>query len=106
MPKNMTPGECLNKIIKTGMAIPAKTEARETILITINVASQVKITKPNIMPKPCILKDNPINTPNVVATPLPPLKRKNKVKLCPVIQLKAKMISKLSWGTIVLFKEK
>ncbi len=78
---------CLNKSVYTGREMPVITEATEIVLTIKNTINQVKIIKPKIKLSPAILTDNPINTPKVVAIPLPPLKFKNIVQLWPTMEL-------------------
>lgn len=76
-----------NMTTKSGKIIPAIIEEAETILVMTKPANQVKIINPSIMPKLFIRKDKPIRTPKVVATPLPPLKLRNIVHICPIIAM-------------------
>lgn len=55
--------------------------------------------KINTILRPAILIAKPINTPKVVATPLPPLKFKNIVQLCPEIQTRPKIMRTTSSET-------
>jgi len=98
IPKESIMLDCFNRIIYIGNVKPDKTEARDTILVKININSQVKITKPNIIYIPFILAASPSKTPQVVDMPLPPLNRKNTVQLCPDIQLKPKIKRNASFG--------
>ena len=79
---------CLNIALNIGSAILVKTEATDIILVIKNTTDQVMINKRRINFRPGICIDKPIRTPSVVAIPLPPLKPKNKVQLCPHIQLR------------------
>lgn len=88
--------DCLNKTMKAGIAAQQSIEAKETNLVTKNTASQERKTKLNTAPNPGILKLNPIRTPNVVATPLPPLNLRKTVQLWPKIQLIPKIIRNIS----------
>lgn len=97
---------CLNMIVKTGNAIPLTTDAMETILKIMNVASQVKTTRPNTGLSAAILIANPSKTPKVVATPLPPLNLKNIVQICPQIELIPNKMRKVSAEIPLTFNKK
>jgi len=77
----MSVGERFLMDIYIGKDIAAKIEATETIRLTRNVTSQVRITSANMKPIPGITHAAPSKTPKVVATPLPPLKFRNMVQL-------------------------
>lgn len=90
--------DCLNRAIYIGNNIALIMEATETILVIRKTKAQVKIIKPNIRFIPASLTAKPNKTPNVVATPLPPLNPKNMLQLCPHIQAKPKIIRNISWS--------
>ena len=94
--------DCLNKIVNKGKLKAANTEAKEMVLLIINTANQIKIVIPSMIFKPAILIESPNKTPKVVATPLPPLKFKKIVQLCPQIQLKPIMMQNDSSETLAL----
>jgi hypothetical protein len=94
--KSISVLDCLKPIINAGSANALIIEAAETILIIINTASQTRIDNPNITFKPDILTDKAINTPKIVAMPLPPLNRKNIVPTWPNTELKPKRIYRVS----------
>jgi len=96
------PIDCLNKTVNKGKLKAANTEAKEMVLLIIKTVNQIKIVIPKIIFKPAILTESPAKTPKVVATPLPPLKCKKMVQLCPQIQLKPRMIQNDSRGTLAL----
>ena len=89
---------CLNIVIYIGNNIAVITEATETILVIRKSKIQVKIIKPNITFRPGNVIAKPNKTPNVAATPLPPLNPKNMLQLCPHIQAKPKTIRNISWS--------
>ena len=72
-----------------------KTEAIDMILASANIKTQVMINKTRINLNSAIFIDNPIRTPKVVAMPLPPLNLKNKVQLCPHMQLNPSKIGRI-----------
>lgn len=76
------------------MAKALNTEAAETMRRIKKLINQTKITKKSISLSSTTVVPNPAKTPIVVATPLPPLSRKNNVQLCPQIQAKPKIILK------------
>lgn len=106
VPETIKRGDCLKRIMYMGKAMALITEANETILATIKIANQVKITKLKINFMPVISMLNPANTPKVVATPLPPLNFKNIVQLWPQIQLRPMMIRNISCGINVILADK
>ena len=73
--------DCLNNQAHKGKLNAAMIEESETILNITNTANQTKTAKPNNHFTPSIVKAKPNNTPRLVATPLPPLKRKKIVQL-------------------------
>ena len=64
---------CLNIAIYIGKEIQAKTEARETIRAAANTTTQVNRTRPRTGLRTAEVTDRASSTPNVQATPLPPL---------------------------------
>ncbi len=104
--KSISVLDCLNPVINTGNANALISEATETILTIINTANQTRIDNPNITFKPAILTDKAINTPKIVAMPLPPLNPRNIVQLCPDTQLKPKIIHTISEDKKLTFELK
>ena len=96
MLNNIKARDSLKISIYIGRASAVSTEATEIILTIINTTNQVKIAKPTIIFKPAIFIARPINTPKVVATPLPPLNPKNMVQLWPEIALRPKITRSIS----------
>ena len=94
--------DSLNRIANKGKDKDANNEAREMIRLKIKTTNQIKITIPRIIFKPGIFRESPIKTPNVVATPLPPLKFKKSVQLCPQIALTPISIQNVSRGILAL----
>ena len=88
--------DCLNRTVNTGKLKADNNEAKEMIRVRRNTANQIKTVIPSIIFKPAILIESPNKTPNVVATPLPPLNLKKIVQLCPQIQPTPAKIQKLS----------
>ena len=81
-----------------GNKIADKIEAKDTILVSTKIKSQLRISKIRIIFNPGILIARAIKTPKLVAIPLPPLNFKNMVQLCPAIQLKPIMMRSASCG--------
>ena len=88
--------DCLKRSVKMGNDTPATSDDKETIFEIIKTTSQVTMTSARIIRKAAIWVARPINTPKVVAIPLPPLKRRKIVQLCPEIQLMPKRMRKAS----------
>ena len=86
----------LNRTVYTGKTIAVTTEERDIIFEKVNTLSQVIANKPNINLRPLIFMAKPNKTPNVVATPLPPLNFKNTVQLWPQIQHKPNTMLSIS----------
>lgn len=86
-PAQIKIADCLNSIAKSGKLIAARMEAKEIILLAINVSSQTITVSNKINLNPGIFMDRPKRTPSVVATPFPPLKFKKTVQLWPQILL-------------------
>lgn len=83
-----------------------KTEAIDMIRESANIKTQVRISKIRINLSSGIFIDNPIRTPKVVAMPLPPLNPKNKVQLCPHMQLKPSKIGRIVLSAKVILEAK
>lgn len=94
--------DCLNKTVNNGKLKAANIEAKEIVLLIRKAASQTRMAIPKITFKPAILIESPSKTPNVVATPLPPLKFRKMVQLCPQMQLTPTIIQNVSNGILVL----
>lgn len=90
------PGDCLNNIANKGKLKAANIDAREITLLIMNVTNQTRIVNPRTIFSPGMITESPKNTPNVVATPLPPLNLKKIVQLWPQIQLTPIRIQKVS----------
>ena len=73
--------DCLNNIASIGKLNAANIEASDMVLLAIKVTNQTNTVNPNTIFNPAILRDKPINTPKVVATPLPPLNWRKIVQL-------------------------
>jgi hypothetical protein len=80
-----------NQALK-GKLSAAAIEEREIMRKIRKTANQTKTARPNIHFTPSIFNARPSSTPRLVATPLPPLKRRKIVQLCPQIQQKPKII--------------
>ena len=81
--------------INKGKEIALKTEANETMRKIKNTINQTNITNVTISLSSVMVTANPARIPRVVATPLPPLNRKNIVQLCPHTHEMPKRIRKI-----------
>jgi len=87
VPTHTKVSDCLNISVRKGKLKAANIEANEIVLLTIKTIAQITIVRPKIILNPGILIDRPNRTPRLVATPLPPLKFRKIVQLCPHMQL-------------------
>ena len=72
--------------VNKGKERALKIEAKETMRKIKNAINQTNITNIRIILSSFTVTPNPARTPSVVATPLPPLNRKNIGQLCPQTQ--------------------
>lgn len=92
MLKAISSNGALRIIIAMGNITAAIIDAKDTNPLVKNIIIQIKIIIYKAIRNWAIIMARPIITPKLVATPLPPLKLRNIVQLCPMTATKPKII--------------